>query len=439
MNPVSSTTPVQAIGRYDTSQPITAVSMDGNTVAAAVVSLDQDGTPRIHAVKIYEHRRLLQKIQRVVHPIFMDISALEYGSEEEVADALGHVLGEPAFHHPLVGVFPHEMVMHVHSRGGDFSSGEVKLFESTAKFLEGVLPGAPPNYPRLLSYGNDHGRRGYPGWLWSANLDDLLDTMDCFVRNPIQEPLFGVITSDRAMAEVYPWIVPETTDRIVTLADVGKLRTIYCSSLTPSPMHAWQNLYCHTIPVGLARDGAYYYGTFLPIMEDLEDLSHQSGTLLFPPDVTPSPIFNPTISTPQTDCTRFAMQVSRYAWRLIESSGFGESAPDSIWIYLTGLARHLPGLARYVEGKTGVTVRTLEEASETSRLRLDEGVTWRSVADALPAVGAGIAFHRRGTSRYGAFLRDMPLRRLGSVPIGTAFETPAAYIVDQPLESLEEA
>ena len=51
------------------SERVTAVYLDGNTLMAAVVSLGEQGKPIVHALRLIETEDLVERVDRIPHPI----------------------------------------------------------------------------------------------------------------------------------------------------------------------------------------------------------------------------------------------------------------------------------------------------------------------------------------------------------------------------------
>jgi hypothetical protein len=238
-------------------------------------------------------------------------------------------------------------------------------------------------------------------------------------------PFLGMVTGDRALNEVFSYMGRMDTSRPLALVDVGKLRTLYLGGFLGRP------LFIHAIPVGLARDDQHYFTSITPTLAHLDAIDRQLGTLLFPPDATPSPVFDPLISTPQVDCTRFSMQVARYADRTRRDL-LGMTGGSNSVFYVTGRASRLPGFRRYLESKTSVRFRRLDRRP-VDGIHLEGNVTWPDVSDHLLPIGAALAYHRREATRQGLVLRDRRPENLVTADIDPLSLTPGnLYVIGSP-------
>ncbi|MCB2154280.1 hypothetical protein KQI84_05295 [bacterium] len=381
--------------------PVTGVVVDGNSLLAAVVSMTSTGEPVVHATRTMELDSLVERIARVNHPIFMDVDFLEFPSPEILVSQLNNLLEGDIFQNPLVVVFPPEITRCWQERG---PAGEEARADRIRRGLKGIRNSNPYSYPMLLAFDETKTKCGGEATrFWSTRLDDLMASADLY--NSIALPFQALVQGHRAGAEILRLLSAEEPDSPMSLVDVGKLRTLYLGGCDG------ELVFNHAIPVGLARDDIFYFTAIKPVMSYLHTVAEQFGTLLFPPDSTPSPIFDPVISTPQVDCTRFSMQVARYAYRVLHDIWGETCEPREVVHYVTGRPSRLPGFRQYLDVKTGARFRRLDRRPIES-MHLAEGIGWPQVADHLLPIGAAMAYHRRKEDRYGLVLRSRRPSRL---------------------------
>ncbi|MBI5154562.1 hypothetical protein HZA57_04935 [Candidatus Poribacteria bacterium] len=295
-----------------------------------------------------------------------------------------------------------------------------------ASAVKAALSRNPFAYPRIFAFDNENANGGSQILrFWSGRFDDVLATADRYYSMEI--PFQGLVTANRALGEIFRLLAPEDQAIPVTLIDVGKLRTNYLGG-----QHG-EVAFSHTIPVGLARDDAHYFRSISPTLSYLEAINSQQGTLLFPPDATPSPIFDPAMSTPQIDCTRFAMQVARYAYRVLHDIWPTSDALTHGAHYVSGGASRLPGFRPYMEAKTSARYRRLDRRPVPG-IQILGDVTWADVADHLLMIGAAVAYHRRTERLHGLVLRDRRPVRVNRAGLrGLNLEPGQLYVLEKPV------
>ncbi len=410
------------ITEVPSSSPISSIYFDGNSIMLAVVSMTESGDTKIHYLKTIEMDDLVQRVERVMHPIFMDTDYLDYTDPSALQGAMAILLENEVARYPVLGVFAPECVQQWQEQGPASREGRQGRYERGIHSCKSANPYA---YPRIFGFEES------PLWrdreetsFWSARFDDVLATAEQYYG--LELPFLGLVTGKRAFGEILRTLNIGHEGRPVTVIDVGKLRTLYTGS------RKGEILFNHAIPVGLARDDMHYFKSIRPSLNKLDQLNDQLGSLMFSPDCTPSPIFDPMVSTPQVDCTRFGMQIARYAYRVLHDIWADIAPQNELTFYLTGSPSRLPQLQSYVQIKSGVRLHKLEDSSLPG-FELGDGITWQNVTDHLIPIGAAMAYHRRNESRFGMVLRDRrPVRIKTIEEIDDIAEPDTLYVVQYP-------
>lgn len=383
---------------------VVAVNIDGNMIAAAVVSISPRGQVCVHALRTIELPGPILTVDRVVHPIFMDVDFIDRQNDALAAEGLRDLFSDPRFRRPVVAVYPAGMAP-THVEADPAAGADLAGLQATCAAK--VRAPNPYAYPRLVSIDNTPPLRGGTrARAWWTRFDDILLLAGLFQDTGV--PFLGFTVGWRALEEIIAVCreVGQTDEHPTTIVETGKLWTHYVGA------QRGQVLFNHAIPVGLMRDGIYYFKSFSPTISELDSINYQVGSLLFPPDATPSPLFDMPVSTPQVDCTRYCLQVARYSQRVQLDIWAEEIKPIlPVTYYLCGAGSRVPGMRQYVEARTGMHFRRLDRRPLPG-LTLGEGVNWPAVADHLLPVGAAIGYHHRGQSRWGLVLRDRRPRRV---------------------------
>jgi len=394
-------------GKPAASNRVTAVYLDGNTLMAASVSLDPGGRPRIHALRLIETEDLVERVDRIPHPIFMNTEHLVFPQQDILSQALGILLEGEEFQHPIVGVMPPDLAdLWIDERA--CNNGEKR--DRIGAGLKAVLDGNPYGYPKLFSYdlltekqanspSSGHVR------IWTCHFDDVLGLADQLLRHEL--PFAGVVTGQRALIEVVKDAAGTNPEHPLILIDIGKLRTTYVG------VSEMPRIVTHAIPVGLARDDNRYFSSFVPTLQTLRALEKSHGSLLISPDYTPTGLFDTYPATPQMEVTRFASHVSEFATRLLTHMRQANSAPGNEVIALGGLPAASPGLHEYIETRTASAIRTFDEYA----MRIWDSDDSEALARAhnhLPVIGGAIAFLRREQSRFGIVMRERRPQRFSA-------------------------
>lgn len=356
---------------------LTAIMIDGNSIGAMAASRQPDGRMRVEAVRHVELDRLVELTRRLRHPIFMDVSYSFFPERELIADRLRDIFALPEFQNPTITLLAPEKVRHAESPGRPTQAGRRERLE---KLLSDHLPFNPYDYPALLTCQDVQMDSHHDlTRITVARLADLLPLPQ--VVRSAGGLYAGIVPATTAASHVVRWLAPKEQTEPLLLCDVGKLRTLYTTLLPDGTVHHYP------IPVGLARDDMHYFKSIAPSTDKLVAMQHTLGRLFFPPEVTPSPLFSGYASSPQIDCTRFAIQITRYAQRSIEATlrDVRGAWPGSH--YISGRSSRLPGLRDYIEARLHGKVRRIDRRPLRG-VELAEGLTWAEVADNLLLLGA---------------------------------------------------
>lgn len=404
---------------------VTAVSIDGNTLQAAAVSLDAGATVNVHKLATMELDELVERVSRASHPIFMDVDFIEYPDQEYLHRALRALVEEPEFDNPFVGVMPAESVQEWRREGLDEPGRRERRL---LRGLQSFQSANPYAYPKMFGYSV---LKTAPGVIdveiWSSRFDDVTVVAEQYTAliNP-RRPFRGLVTGRRAIREMLFQMSEATGEDPVTMIDLGKLRTVYSGQQRGRPV------FTQAIPVGLARDDVHYFRAVPIRTDEVIQLADEVGSLLYPPDVTPSPLFDPQVSSPQVDCTRFSVQVARYAYRVLHDLWSERAEAHEVRCVLTGLPTRLTSLRDFIEAKTGAPMFKLER-SLLPRFQLGPGLNWNHVGYHCVPIGAAVAYLRRNEWRQGLILRDRRPVRLEPEQLGqTSFSEEDIYVIEAP-------
>ncbi len=388
--------------RGEETGKITAVYVDGNTVMAAVVSCGADGREIVHALRLAETEELMERIDRVPHPIFVNTEHVQYPAPEMLSHALRVLLRDPEFQNPIIGVLPPDLV----TLWADDSPNRVR--EDNRRVHAGiraVLNGNPYAYPKLFSFdrlARDGGGKSSLRF-WSCRFDDMLGLADQLLR--LDLPFLGVVTAQRAFAEIIADVARGQSDGPTILVDIGKLRTTYAGSVRGD------RPFIHVIPIGMARDDRRYFSSFIPTLHHLRALSEKHNGLFIPPDYTPSSSLEAYAATPQVEVTRFATLVSEYMSRVVTEVRKAETNSPDLAVCLSGLAGSIPHIAEYLERRAGTIIIPLDKRPALP-WQASGTTTPSQVRSSLPAIGGALAYLRRHKSHHGFVLRDRRPERI---------------------------
>lgn len=362
---------------------VTAISIDGNSIAAVAMSFD-GVSYRAEAIHHLELDRLVEVSKKLRHPVFMDVTCCVYPEKELIQARLADIFQRAVFHNPAVVLLAPDKSFAVEIAG---DSAEASMLARRRACVEMQLPINPYDYPCALLFQEVPLGDGQ-----SLTRSVRVRLADVYQISQLVAPLAprfrGCVIGEAAASAVLSTIEPVDGDLPVTLCDVGKLRTLYAARL-PNGQR-----FFHAIPVGLARDDMHYFRSISPSTDKLMEMNRALGTLFLPPDTTPSPLFSGWASSPQIDCTRLAVQIARYAQRAFESSlgAFRDHDRFRAINYLSGRAARIPGLKQFMEAKLDAEYRWID-GPFSSAVSLAEGYGWDEASDNLLAFGAAMQAH----------------------------------------------
>lgn len=358
---------------------VVVVGIEGNSLLLAAGERDASGVFLNH-LDHHELDSLAEVVRRVRHPIFMNIDLTQYREPEMLAQRLGQMLQAPEIppDAPLVVLLPPDRAQ-LDVR----VVAQPDVLPTIGQFLRGQFPNNPYEYPQLFrAQTHPHAE---PGKVLltqvMARLGEVMPLSQ--MARTLERPFGGVVLAQEGAGWLIPRLLRRRSADSILMTDVGKLRTLYSVVRPGVPaMH-------FTIPVGLARDDQHYFQTLGLSVEQFLRKMGANSSLFLPPDMTPSPLFAVGANTPQLDCTRLGLQISRYAARCLETtSGNGSSgAAASMLYYITGRASRLPGMRQYIEGRTHMPIRRIDRRPLRG-VKLADHIKWGDVADNVQAVGS---------------------------------------------------
>ncbi|MDX2175814.1 MAG: hypothetical protein SF028_05030 [Candidatus Sumerlaeia bacterium] len=381
-----------------TSEAVGVCLIDGSTLACGAV--ERDGARiAVAGARVLELNHLVETTTRYRHPIFMDSDELTYTDPEGIAEGFRRLRDLERLRRPVLGIMPSELVTEVRTFGADNKKARnqrrLELLRRTHSANPHLFPRAVMLAERPLPDG-----RSITSLLY-LRLDDLR-VVGSQYEAASGGDFLGLVTSQRAARALLPTLPGVEEDRMTMLLDVGKCRTLF------TVRDSRGRIYHDSIPVGLARDDMHYFSAITPSVEELSRVNDRIGSLLFPPEVTPSPLFLVRKSTAQIDCTRFALQIARFAKRALERATTRDegNATKPPVLYFLGRSSRLPGLQQYLRSWVDHAFIRLDEAPP---LGVDpvHGSTWGVVGDAVGVLGGGLAYHARAEDSFGLLLRDM--------------------------------
>lgn len=357
---------------------LTAVSIDGNSIGVMAAEA-VNGKLNVLATKHRELDALLEVIKRLRHPIFMNVNLSWFPEKEKVKALVAEMLEEPVFRNPLIGLLPAEKIGAYEVSGEE---GEDAARVRRDALLDSHAPSDPFSYPCTVLFQEFEVSPGHYGTrMWVARLAEIVPQLEILQATGLE--VVGLLPAARAAHQLIQRVESDLAGQPVTICHVGKLRTMYSTRLPDD--HVLHN----PIPVGLARDDVHYFESIKPTVASLISLKERLGSLLLPPETTPSPIGSRWASTPQLDCTRFASQISRYALRAMKANRDTTNGewPTAGIHYLSGRGSRFPGLDNYMKVRIQGDVRLLERAAIPS-VGFAEGVDWEEARDNLLCIGA---------------------------------------------------
>lgn len=408
----------ESIGNDPTNKRVTIVSIDGNSVAA--LSAEMAGEKlRLYGHQHHECEDLEERVDRVRHPVFMDVSVMSIPHADRLAEKLKAVLATPEFAGPVVLLLNSDRLQ-LHELKGEAGANAMNLRRTD--LLRRHLPRNPRAYPCYfyvqeiaLSDGESLTRLGL------GRFDDLVGLADLLAK--VGSEYLGAVPAMYAADHLARHCATGgNTAKPFAACFLGKLRTLY-TMLDANGRIAFQ-----TIPVGLCRDEVDYFQTFVPTIKRLDELRRSVGPLLLPPETTPSPLFSGWSSTPQLECTRFASQAARYADRALRATLHGDA---ELPLHIAGLGRHLPGLREYMQARLQRPTRLLsncaadllDHAEHATDVINDQALLLGAAFEVLQPTAASLGpigghQHRNGNQKTPRSLSDM--------------ETNMVYVLEQP-------
>ncbi len=361
--------PVARAPKRDAGRTATAVSVDGNSLSAVSVSL-QSGKVRVEGVEHHELDHLVEVKRRIRHPVYMDLDVSVFPGKHIIASFYEVLFSQSRFRHPAVAVLPSTRVQ------ADSMEGEATATAALARrerLIEEHLPRNPMKYPLVFLFRE---YRKSPGLsvtrLASFRLADFFPMVK-MIGNLGAESLGAIYASD-ALERVLRLLNPAGIDGSISLCNIGKLRTLYATSLANGGIDH------NPIPVGLARAGTQYFTSFEPSAVGVRKLREQYGDL-FPVSASNE---TPPPDDPLGEIGMFASQVARFAGRASKGSQAARGP-----LLVGGVGSHVPGLIDYLNRRTGGRVMHLED-SPSNPLRFADAISWSEVTDNILGLGAAL-------------------------------------------------
>lgn len=361
---------------------VTAIYIDGNSVSCASMSQGDGGRLRIETLEHHEDDELLEIAKRLYHPVFMEVDCAVFKRKERLQQVIVGLLARRPNAYPVVGVLAPEKA---HVRELEAVKGGRTREERWRRLLRHGRPANPLDYPGAFLLEETGSGDAESSRLLRFRLSDLIP-LERILRKAA--PVYGgLVTAQRALGRVARMLARAEPATPLTLCDVGKLRTTYSTVLPEGAIRE------NSIPVGLARDDQRYFRSFKPTLEGVRLATMTSGKMILTGMAGVLSLFPDETPTPQGEATRFALQVSRYATRSMESTLNARRDDTTDYPgrhFLAGRASRLAGLRQYMEEKTGVALRRLDRRP-VAGLDLAPGLTAADLADCLVAVGGCLA------------------------------------------------
>lgn len=387
---------------------LTTLAVDGNSLSAVAVTLAHGQRPRVEFCRTIETHGLLERVERVTHPIFMGTDILRVPDPRAFAEAVKSLLSQPELHNPIITVLPGDVA---EEWFGIIEPNQKAENRSITSALKALLHGNPRAYPRVLA-SESHSVAAIQKrvvQLWACRFDDVATLVDP-IGKITSLPMLGVVTASRALGEWQRLVGEKDRHNPLALVDIGKLRSNFCGGVDG------QVLFSHGIPVGLARDDADYFTSFDPVCSELFEAASGGKRMLPPDEMTPVPLFDPGVSTPQADLARFAAQVATSLDRLVRETWAGTNSSAEQVALVSGLPARLPGLMSYLTKRAKIALKPAG-LWMASAVECAPGIDAETAADHAVGIGAALAFANRRLSRHGMLLRD---RRPVPVPTPSA-------------------
>lgn len=403
------------------AEPIVGVTLDGNALSVVEVAEGVNGNVIISSANQSENNELLEKILQFRHPIHQSVNHVEYPNLEKLVSQLGLLLEKCPLAKSSVVSLPEDVINHWEDHLNGHSQAEVY-----SRGIRSVCHPNPYGYPMLVEYTKIPKPRKGVLKLWSMRFDDFLHTAELFY--PLETTFLGAVTGHRALQEIIPRVLKPLKDQPQVVVHLGKLRTTYIGMLNG------EVLFSHTIPVGISRDGSFYFQTLSPNLKRIGELINDLGTLILPADTTPTRFFNRELLSPQSEATRFAHQIGEYCTK-IRREYFRDYENDHVNFYLSGTVSRLKGLLEYLKDKTGLDVDFFKH-------HLNDVLEYPAtmdccVTDHLVSIGTCLAYNQRGVARSGMILTDQRPKSVKSISSqGPEIMAGEPYVVEYPHEKL---
>ncbi len=411
-----STTPDSVAPGIET---IAGVTLDGNALSVTEISLLQDGRLFVSTALQSEANELLEKVGSYRHPIHQPVYNIEFPLVEKLVTHLSSLLEQLNTSTSAVLTLPEDTI----NRWEETLNGTPE----TDVYRRGIKKIRHPNpygYPMLMEYNRETLNQLDLMQLWSMRFDDFLHMAELFYSQT--KSFAGAVTGHRALREILPKILQVIPNQPQIIVHLGKLRTSYVGMLNG------EVLFSHTIPVGVARDGSFYFEKLSPNLKRIGELINDLGSLILPADTTPTRIFNRGLLSPQSEATRFAHQIGEYAYK-IKKDNFPDYDVNHVHFYLSGTVSRLKGLLEYQSEKTGLQFDFLS-SQLNDKLVLTNDMDC-CITDHLLTMGSCLSYLNRSENRSGMILTDQRPKRLKSVETQNSYlELRTPYIVEYPTE-----
>lgn len=402
--------------------------LDGNVVLLAEVRHipERDGY-EIAGLAGHEGEDLLEVVERIHHPIYMDMFCATYPQPGKVLDIVNRLLDQmgPGARQ-TVGCMAGETMRFYHV----LCAPEPKAYRAALRDLVGKVRGDNPlHYPAIFIFrhyenvtqdGRDQLSLSVGHVTEIRRYSELIGKLDL--------ELIAISNSRQALASAGALLATEDPGEATLICDVGRLRTHYTA------LAASRLIFCHSIPVGIARDDIHFFHSLPLRMKELTALLDRAGPLLMPADITPPPLFDPNLSTPQLDCTRFASLVARYEIRAEER--VAREAPDVRIArrVLSGIPSRLRGFRAFLENRCAQRFLRPERLS-LPKLAFREEKFRDRLADFLIPTGATLrAMGARATGVTATPFGGAAPRVLGEKIDLDSLEPGVAYQVERPFQ-----
>lgn len=401
--------------------PISGVTLDGNSISIAEVALGVGGKIQVSFAQEVEANELLEKVGYFRHPIHQSVNHLSFPVHEKLSTQLGNLVDQCKASDKCLVTLPEDII----HRWAETLNGTPE----PAVYRRGVKKVLHPNpygYPMLLEYNRQPFKGKTELKLWSMRFDDFMQLAELFL--PLNTHFSGAVTGHRALRELIPRILTEKKNQPQIVVHLGKLRTTYLGIINGEVEFA------HTIPVGVSRDGSFYFEKLSPNLKKIGDLINDLGTLILPADTTPTRIFNKDLLSPQSEATRFAHQVGEYSTK-IRKDYFAEYETNEIHFYLSGTVCRLKGLMEFLIERTGLQFDFLKNALN-DQIECPNSLSG-CITDHLKSIGTCLSYHAREANRTGMILTDQRPKSLKSISLGSEqIATDALHLIEYPQDTI---